>query len=278
MALRKSAQHEYLSEITFNLSEMDSVDLFGDRARLLPQKDKFLGLFNREELEDALNQSGLLPGLVKKGFTDFTIDIQTEIESDHRLIITDNESSEQLIFMRLHLGAYSASELFAPLERMRLLFIDWLLLQNPKAKASRKPLFPGQKFPGNGLFPEVKKFMLMLIERGKLDGAANLPEFFHDAVLFADKFQFLNPESQGIFEALLRDLGKIGLRKLSSCIHDNLVLQKESGKEAEMFNFKPGEMVVGNSTELKVYLSSPKYRQIANKTRDKFSFSLVKDS
>lgn len=271
---QKSSKNEFLSELNIDLSELDSVDIMGNRVRLNVDPKLFLGFFSMPQIIDALQTSGITNGLEKKGFKNWELELDTQNSGDHRLIIVDRISNVRLVFMRLHVGSFSAQNIPVNLENLRLLFIDWLLLQNPLLPIKPNKLFPGQKYPGNGLFSEVKTFMIYLIKKAKLDGAANLPEFFHDAVLFADRFYFLDPKGQGEFEALLRDLRKRGLRKLSRLIHSGKIERTPKGKQTHMYEFRHGEMVVPNSPELRSYFESKTYTESVKKFKDRVSFTI----
>ncbi|MCS6984715.1 MAG: hypothetical protein NZM25_06285 [Leptospiraceae bacterium] len=261
MASAKQRDEQYLEEFSIDLTDLSDTELLEGRSHILPSERPFLGLFSRDKVAELLEKAGITIALRRKGFYNFTLGFDTSKPQDQRLWIEDNETREKLLFMRLHLGNFLARDIEVDLSELRLLFIDWLLLQNPRAEQKKDKLFPGQKYPGLGLFPEVKQFLYYIVRDIHLDGAANLPEFFHDAVLFADKFLFVHPESQGIFEALRTQGRFLPLRHLSNLIHKGLVQISKGGGPFEVFEFRLGEMLVPHSQLLQDYFNSDHYKK-----------------
>lgn len=252
-----------LTEVDLDLSELENEDLLQGRAKLMKSDDLFLGIYDLENVTELLEQSGLLPGLQTRGFNKLEISLETKNTRDQRLYIKDKKTRENLVFMRMHLGSFYSSEQTLPMDNMHLLFIDWLLLQNINAdNIEPDKLFPGQKYPGLGLFKEVKSFVLSLTENKYLDGVANIPEFYHDAVLFRDRFQFLKPESQAMFDTVSKQLKKLGLKKLSLMISEEKIRMHHRGKaEDQVFKFMLGEMVAAKCPELLHYFESDLYHK-----------------
>ncbi len=271
----KTRKQEFLEEFSLDLGDMSEFDLLEGRNHLLPGQRPFLNLYSHQEIEALLEKAGILIALRRKGFPDFSIEFDTENLDDQRLTIKDKKTGEILVFMRLHLGDFITRNLSINLSGLRLLFIDWLLLQNPLAHTETlSKLFPGQKYPGLGIFNEIKQFVYYIVRDKQLDGAANLPEFFHDAVLFADKFLFINPVSQGYFDALRTQLRREGLRRLSNLIHSGKVMI-EQNSEKRVFEFRLGEMMVPHREDLEYYFRSKSYREPYAKALSSVKFSVV---
>lgn len=273
----KERKQEFLQEFSLDLSDLAKTELLEGRSHIFPQERPFLGIFLQEEVENLLEKSGITIALHRKGFYHYEIRFDTSKENDHRLWIVDEKSGETLLFMRLHLGSFFTKNLPVDLSELKLLFIDWLLLQNPRAKPSEK-LFPGQKYPGLGIFAEVKQFLYYIVRDKKLDGAANLPEFFHDAVLFKDRFLFVHPESQGIFEAILHKFRALGLRKLSNLIYQGKLQISRNKKDFTVFEFRLGEMMVPNCAILEEYFKSNYYEKMRQKAFEETEFILSGDA
>lgn len=263
---------KFLPEIELDLSDIENQDMFYGRTKLLISLDRFLGLYEEKEVHEFLHESGILPRLKEKGYSKVKIEIITENIRDQRLNIRDKKSGEIIVIMRLHLGSFVTRDISLNTDTLDLLFIDYLGLSDIKRAGVRKSLYPGQNYPGLGIFPEVEKFIDLLSKRRKLDGIANIPEYYHDAVLFKNHFQFIIPSSQGIFENLHEFGKKNGLKKTSLSIQkEGIYKESESGIE-DPFRFRLGEMVAPNCTELRYYFQSDYYLSIKEKVKKSTRF------
>ena len=118
------------------------------------------------------------------------------VRVDQPILKMSAHSPKGLEFLREHLN----------LNKWNLLNIQWLSLQNPGAKfTAERPRLPGQRYPGSGLgrsvFSELKRYC----KAAKRDGIMNVPEHFHNAVMYHG-FYFIDPYNQAIFNRMLLDL------------------------------------------------------------------------
>jgi hypothetical protein len=105
-----------------------------------------------------------------------------------------------------------------------ILFVNWLSLQNPKAKFSNKrPKLPGQVTPGLGLAQEAALLLSLMAERLKLSGVAFRPSWFHMAYAGRKTSRFVDPQRQGRFEALVRDLASLSLLEATHAVAESRV-------------------------------------------------------
>lgn len=263
---------KFLPEIELDLSDIENQDLFYGRTKLVISRDRFLGLYEQNEIHNFLEESGILPRLKEKGYPKVSIEILTENMRDQRLNIRDKKTKEIIVIMRLHLGSFVTKDISVNTDTLDLLFIDYLGLSDVKRAGDNKPLYPGQSYPGLGIFSEVEKFIDLLSKKRKLDGIANIPEYYHDAVLFKNHFQFIIPSSQAIFEKLHEFGKKNGLKKTSLSIQKGEIYKaSESGNE-DPFRFRLGEMVAPNCTELKYYFKSDEYLTAKEKIKKSIRF------
>ncbi len=264
----------FLPEIELDLTDIENQDFFYGRTKLVVSKDRFLGLYDRKEINQFLEISGIIDRLKQKGYPKIDVEITTENIRDQRLNIRDRKTGEIIVIMRLHLGSFRAKDIAINLDSLDLLFIDYLGLSDVRKKNDQKDLYPGQTHPGLGIFPEVETFVYLLSKEKKLDGVANIPEYYHDGVLFKNRFHFIIPSSQAKFEKLHEFGKKNGLKHTSLSIQKDLVyIHDLSHKTSEIFHFRLGEMIVPNCTELKYYLESPAYRQMVDKIKKSIYFS-----
>ena len=108
---------------------------------------------------------------------------------------------------------------------VEVLYVHWLSLRNPRAQFSEKrPRLPGQEVPGLGLARETATMLARMAIRLGLGGVVYRPAHFHTAYPARYEFQFVDPERQGRFEALVRDLGDLPLVEATQAISDGRVL------------------------------------------------------
>jgi acetoin utilization deacetylase AcuC-like enzyme len=191
----------------------ESLGLRATRQRLL------LGFYTASGMEMALHRLGIFLQLTRLGYRDFRV-------------LFDREGAGER--MRL-MG--SAPELSGPqvlveliVERRRclgvpVLYIHWLTLRHPRARFSdRRPALPGQEVPGLGLAHEAGTMLGRMAVRLGLGGVVFRPSHYHLAYSVGHGFTFVQPDRQGRFEALVRDLGGIPLGTATRLVSDGRVL------------------------------------------------------
>jgi hypothetical protein len=150
-----------------------------------------------------------------------------------------------------------------------LLNIRWLSLQNPLARFSAdRPRLPGQRFPGTGFGRVCAHLLADLARANGRDGIVNVPEHFHNAVLYAsENFHFLNPEDQGRFEKIADDLrhdfDRRGMAAVSWAVSLGFLLCN-----GEQFVWEAHEQVLPFTRMMAAYFESPEYCQIVRDTKE----------
>ncbi len=105
-----------------------------------------------------------------------------------------------------------------------VLYIHWLSLRNPHATFSeRRPQLPGQSAPGLGVAREMVEVLGRVASRLGLRGVAYRPAYFHTAYPARHRFRFVEPERQGRFLALVRDLAPLPLLEASIALQEGRV-------------------------------------------------------
>src|SRR5262249_45505107 len=146
---------------------------------------------------DALREKGFSnPKLIIKSIDPFrqTVRIITDAAADET---EDNILCELRVF-DAHLDAN------CPLTGKRFevdaLVIDWLTFQNPKAAfTDHRPKLPGQKYPGLGIMKTSMRAIIDLAKQINKEAVVNIPEYYHNAVLYQPAFQFFSAYVEGRF-------------------------------------------------------------------------------
>ncbi len=192
-----------LEEIDFS-DELLGATRFGDGKKL------FLSTYTEEELWHALEKAQIITELKARGYYPIKLEIDFLTERDHRFYLT--YKGEKILHMRLRLSHFKLHR-HPLMPALKMLFIDWLesrhILRAHDKKTNRaweKMLFPGQDFPGLGIFNRTETFLRNLVVDTHAYGGFNLPEYFHDALLFHRAFRFYDPAKEAFFRSLLRDL------------------------------------------------------------------------
>ncbi|GIX41388.1 MAG: hypothetical protein KatS3mg129_1121 [Leptospiraceae bacterium] len=200
-------------------------------------KTYIFGKYSEQEIYELMDWSGVFEKIRRKGYEDFNLELQYLSEMDQRIFVKWQE--EVLIHIRLKLSHFRFR--FTPgAPSRKLLYIDWLMTRDPKRKDQlKKPLFQGQDAPGLGIFNEVADFVFNLALGLGVKGAFNIPEYFHDAVLFHRQFRFYDPQREAFFRALIRDLRKYGARAISEAFSENRIYDQDN----QVVQWIPGEMI-----------------------------------
>ena len=113
-----------------------------------------------------LERSGILAQLRSKGFRALRVELDTRNGAAHTLRVVCDEGPEELL-LELRAGRSRSA-----VPDMEVIFVEWLLLQNPRAEFSaRRPQLPGQQHPGLGLLRDVNGHEFLLHD-GRARGMA----------------------------------------------------------------------------------------------------------
>jgi len=97
-----------------------------------------------------------------------------------------------------------------------MLVIHWLVLSSPDGTFSvDRPRLPGQEKPGLGLLNPTLALLKSLARELSVDGVLDVPDHFHTALFYSRAFLYLDPEAEGRFLAIARDLSGIPLAQAS---------------------------------------------------------------
>jgi hypothetical protein len=157
-------------------------------------------------------------------------------------------------------------------EAYRMLSIEWLLMQNPRATFSlERQRLPGQQYPGLGLGRWMVELLRMMAERLDCTGLMNTPQHYHNAFLYSKQMLFFNPADQGYLEAMKRDLGRLPLVETSVAIDGGRLRDADSGKPLP-WEGKPQVMPV--KPELNSYFTRRGYIEAVGRARERYHFRL----
>ena len=158
-----------------SLMEEDVVgDLF-DRER---RSRHFLDFYSAKGAVLAFERYGFFQLLRDKGFEPL-LDVDLADRDEHKLRIYDREARADRLLIELGIGQRAL--ILPDGTSLQLLFINWLLMQNPRASfAPDRPRLPDQEHPGLGLFPHFGYLVRLMALRLQCDGLLNHPAHYHN--------------------------------------------------------------------------------------------------
>ncbi len=240
-------------------------DIYGDLAGA-PVPPRFLGAYTTWGLEVALERYGILAHLRSLGYRRVRVEIDTNDPlGDVARVRTADEPSEVLIEV--------VARIAPDLPGMRLLRIEWLLLQHPRARPDpARPLLPGQHHPGLGCLRPITGMLAMAAERLGLDGLSFHPAHYHMAVIATRaSMVFVDPSDEGRLAALRAALEGLSLAAASRALDEGQVCDARTGRPV---TWQGGLMVMPLSDRLRARVHSRARQQEVEAAAQRFAFRL----
>lgn len=269
MSIFSDSDKKSRSSNWLELPNIEEIDISKEFNVSLSPTTKVFGRFSKDEIYSMMEEADLLKIIKVRGYNEFNLEINIISPLDNRIFIKTKDG-QILIHLRLK---YSDFSLKNDVDRFKMVYIDWLLTQNIKLKPGthRKELYYGQEYPGLGVIHEITKFIQILTEKLGAHGVFNVPEYFHDAVLFRNKFKYLDPEKEGKFRSLLSLSPKYKIHKISNAIHQEKVICIETN---EILHWFYGEMLSPIDPYLKNKVFNEEYFKKVNKIKETVHYSL----
>jgi len=195
------------------LTEEELEEELGIRPR---RQRLLLGFYTAAGIEHAFYRYGIFDHLERMGFRQLRAAFDAT-GAGERVRILGQSGGEEHVLVE------------AVVERRRVagaevLYVHWLSLRNPRAQFSdKRPRLPGQEVPGLGLAREIGTMLALMATRLGLGGVVFRPAHYHTAYAARHEFQFVDPDRQGRFEALVRDLADVPLLEATVAIAEGKV-------------------------------------------------------
>ena len=220
------------------------------------RRSRLLGFYTTEGIEYALYRYGVLDQLQRLGYDRFRVVFDAHAGAD-RVRLLGKADGEELVLIEAVLGKKHVADL-------DVLYTNWLTLRNPRAQFSPvRPQLPGQEVPGLGLAREAVEMLARMARRLGLDGIGFRPAHYHVAYACRHRFRFVDPERQGRFEAMARDLGELPLLEATRAVAEGRVLV-----DGRPYTWEADDMVFRLEGEF------DDRRQVAE-ARDRLRFSVI---
>jgi hypothetical protein len=185
---------------------------------------RLLGYYSLQGLELTLERAGLLDRVRALGFPHPTLELDLDNPAgDTFRLYGDAGKTELLIEGRVRIDRATAPD-------AALLRIEWLLMQNPRARfTAQRPRLPGQRHPGLGVLPDVMALLIVSCDRLGLDGLLFVPAHYHTACQGRKYLRFLVPEDEAFMRALEKALAAIPLAEATHAVEQKRVIDTRTG-------------------------------------------------
>lgn len=258
--LSRDQLHDDAEELT---EEAILEDLFQPHSR----SHHFLGFYSQQGGSLAMERYGFFKLLRQKGF-DPILTADLSDAARHKLLIYDGTEDPEHLLIRLEAGF---RDLGLPHgEHCRMLFIHWLMMQDPRRDFSPdRPRLPDQDHPGLGLFLYFGQLLKLMAVRLHCDGLMNHPAHFHNALLYGKVMHFVDPEMEGRFQALRRDLRGLDLAEATLAVDEGRVLDAEG----QPVKWQGVPQVMPITLQVMTWFDSPEYQDAVASARETNRFT-----
>jgi acetoin utilization deacetylase AcuC-like enzyme len=243
-------------------------DVFGALAGR-PRESRFLGYYSRHGLELALERLGILQRLRDRGFRHPTLELELDNPAGQTLRVFSEPDRREL------LAEVRARRDRQTVPGMELLRIEWLLLQNPRARfGKRHRPIPGQKYPGLGLLRDTAAMLILICDRLGLDGISFVPSHYHMAAQAEEYLGFLDPDDAARYRAFREAVGDLSLGEATRAVDEGRVVDEATG---EAVRWEPVPMLMAISDRLKEHLADAERaeaQEAQEAARGKYRFRL----
>ncbi len=218
---------------------------------------RLLGFYTRAGIELALERLGYFQALRELGFDSPTVELEAGGADGDTMRIFGSPARDELL---LELRARRDRSLLPGFE---LIWLEWLLLQNPRVPFSaERPPLPGQSHPGLGMLRETMAALVLVCDRLHLDGIGITASHFHPAAQSLGEMRFLDPADEPLFRALGQAVRGLPLAAACAAIEQDGLADAATG---EVFSWRPFAMVLPVSEALRQRFEAPDYREIAER-------------
>lgn len=233
-----------------------------------PPEGLLFGAIPFERVLADLEEFGVAGVLMARGYISWTPELtyRTPLDAQFRLWGAHPGSPEPQLLMdvRTRRGQVSVEG-----QAFRAMVWEWISLQDPMADfpGGVEPL-PGQLHPGLGQFRVLNALMQDYVRELDVDALVAVPEYFHNAVLYSGHMRFFDPEREGHFQALKRDLLGLGLAQASRAVAEGRVEPAEG-------LWDPAEMVRPMADFIETHFAHPSYQRQVEEARDAVRYRVL---
>eukprot|EP00698_Gefionella_okellyi_P000170 TRINITY_DN1014_c0_g3_i2.p1 TRINITY_DN1014_c0_g3~~TRINITY_DN1014_c0_g3_i2.p1 ORF type:complete len:305 (-),score=51.09 TRINITY_DN1014_c0_g3_i2:639-1529(-) len=253
--------------------EADPEDLTLSRQQ--GSRTLFLDYWTRDALWALIKEHKIEDILHRHGFTNLLLEIDTSDNFVHIVQLYNERNTPDRVLMQLFVRKPTKFNVRSTrafqdefkkghdvmLDKLSdtsldLITVEWMRLQDYRKPFERQPL-PGQIHPGLGISRQVDEMLAHACTIRRRDGIMNIPEYFHNALLYSPQFQFINPAFEGMFRSILAAvtpaLEQYGLAAVSWAVAEGKLIDMHRNRR---YQWQPEEQVRALSARMKAYFDS----------------------
>ena len=235
-----------------DLTAGDDDDIFGDFFQPM-KRSRLFDFYSKYGVECALEATGILAHLRKIGYPSPHLEFELDHPNGQAIRLYGEEEKENLLIECI-------LDEKRCLNHLKMLWIEWLLLQNPKkSPPPDRPLLPGQTHPGLGCLPKVIGLLFMVCDRLKFDAIGFNPAHYHVCFLAKGQGSFETASDEARFRIAQNLTAGLNLQKASQCLDDGLIC------EGNIFKWTPARMLIPTSPAVEAYFDDIAYQNEVEK-------------
>jgi hypothetical protein len=239
-------------------------ELLFELAGINPE-NRLFGRFRPEEVRERVRDAGILARLALRGYHDPVLTLSCTNPEEQRVCLYAGRKSRERLLMEIRvqirafrpgkpIGSFPEGTVF------RMLLIHWLALSDPDRPFSiDRPRLPGQERPGLGLLSECLSLLRQIGKEFLLDGILDIPDHFHTALIYSRTFRFLDPQAEGRFQAMARDLKGVPLALASEAVGEGCLIDTGTGLPVP---WEPAEQVMPLRESLRHHFRSSAFCRV----------------
>ena len=236
-----------------NLTSDGDDDIFGDFFQPM-RRTRLFDFYSKYGVECALEATGIFEHLRAIGYPSPQLEFELSHPNGQAIRLYGEEEKENLLIECI-------IDEKRCLNHLKMLWIEWLLLQNPKrSQTPDRPLLPGQTHPGLGCLPKVVGLLFMVCDRLKFDAIGFNPAHYHVCFLAKGQGSFEKPADEARFRVAQNLTAGLNLQKASQCLDDGLIC------EGNVFKWKPARMLIPTSAAADAYFADIAYQNEVEKS------------
>lgn len=246
--------------------DLDPSELFGQLTKSGPAR-RLLDYYSKHGVEMALERYGIVEKVKKRGYEDIRVELELSDVEHQRVLVDGLARDEWYRIIELVMRKAEIEVPDQPGERVESLWVEWLLLQDPRASFSLdRPPLPGQAHPGLGLARDFVELLVRICRRLELGALVDVPAHYHNGIAASREFHFLDPDVEGRARALATVLTGISVPEGSRLVDQGLV----KTADGEPFEWVTAPHVMAFDRRLRDYFRSADYRERAVEATNRY--------
>ncbi len=227
-----------------SLDDDDLLDLFSD----VNKKTKLFDYYSAYGVECAMDKVGIFDHLRNIGFPLTHLEFELDHPNGQAIRVWSSDAKKELLLE-------AVLDEKTCLDNRKILWIEWLLLQNPtKTPTEARPLLPGQTYPGLGCLKQVIGLLFMVADRLNFDGLGFNPSHYHVCFMAKGQGYFEKPRDEARFRVAQAITAGMNIQKASQSLSDGMKFGTQT------YKWIPARMIIPTSEAAKAWFARSEFQ------------------